>query len=811
MKHSETGVNVTTTNQSAVRSRAYLLALVLLGFGGVLVVGGSHLWALGGSSYYGLAGLAICVSAVLIVFGFRLAVVLFWLMLLATVAWALWESGPDLWALAPRIALPLVFGAWLLTPWTWRKLPRGPPAATLGQAVRGAGVGIVVAVALGVALHAAGTPTADPMYQAGVEAPPAIATRVGHDAADEDWTHWGKDGGGSRFSSLDQIAPRNVGELRLAWIFRFGPAPNGAPATIEGTPLKIDNRVVACSDYNDIVALDAETGQQLWRFLAHVDTTNAIYGHCRGVGYYHVPGASGACAERIITNTIDARLIAVDAADGKLCENFGDHGIVDLRQGLTPAPKGYYYVTSAPTVARGRIIVGGWISDGQWIDSPSGVIRAFDAVTGTLSWAYDAGRPDRPGAPPSGEFYTRATPNSWGPMSADEALGLVYVPTGGTSLDYVGMQRRPFDETLTSSVAALDLETGRPRWTFQTTHHDLWDYDVGSQPVLIDWPGADGPRPALIQPTKRGEIFVLDRRTGQPILPVTEKPVPTRGAAPEERVSPTQPYSDAMPSFRGTPVTETSMWGLTPLDQLWCRIKFREARYDGPLTPPGITPSIAYPGFLGGSNWGSVSVDLDRHLMIVNSNYVGNYVKLIPRAMADAMGVHALGFGGEAKPEAAGISAQAGALYAVNALPFLSPIFAPCQQPPWGRISVVDLVTNKLIWSEPLGTARDSGPLGLPSMLPFRIGVPNLGGSITTRSGLTFIGAAQDNYLRAIDSRTGQVLWRYRLAAGGQATPMTYLSQVSQRQFVVVSAGGHTFLNTRKGDYIYAFALAAKE
>ena len=397
-------------------------------------------------------------------------------------------------------------------------------------------------------------------------------------------------------------------------------------------------------------------------------------------------------------------------------------------------------------------------------------------------------------------------------MSADEALGLVYVATGNSAGDYIGMQRRPFDESWSSAVAALDIETGRPRWKFQTVHHDLWDYDVASQPTLIDWPTPHGMRPALIQPTKRGEFFVLDRATGAPLLPVTEHAVPTRGAVPEERIAPTQPFSDALPSFRGAPVEEKSMWGITPLDQLWCRIKFREARYQGALTPPGLAPSIAYPGFLGGSNWGGVSVDLDRRLLIVNTNHVGNHVQMFTRAEADAMGVQALGIGNtRAKPEASGISPQAGGLYAVRALPFMSPIFAPCQQPPWGRISAVDLVTGKLVWSEPFGTARDSGPLGMASRIPFRIGAPNLGGAVTTRSGLTFIAAAQDNYLRAIDTETGRVLWRARLAAGGQASPMTYRSASSGRQFVAISAGGHTFLNTTKGDYVYGFALPKKQ
>lgn len=798
------------TWRAAIFGRAWIFAAILVASGGYLLWGGYQLWQIGGSPYYVLAGALTCAAGLLAAFGRRQAAAVYWAMLAGTIGWALWESGPDPWALAPRLGGPLVLGLWFLAPWTWRKLPKGRPLAR-SSLVRGAAIGSVAAAVLGLAAHALSTAEpADPLYQAG-EGSRAYAGGGAARPEDGEWLHWGKDPGGTRFSALGQIDRGNVERLQLAWTYRFGPAPNGAPATVAATPLKVADRLYVCSDYNDVAALDAETGREVWRFRANVDTTNAAFGHCRGVAYYRVPDAAGTCAERIYTNTIDARLIALDAQTGKPCAGFGNAGMVDLKRGLTAAPKGYYYVTSAPTIARGRIVLGGWVSDGQWVGSPAGVIRAFDAVTGQLSWAFDAGRPDRRSEPPAGEFYTRATPNAWAPMSADEALGLVYVPTGNAAGDYIGMQRRPFDEAWSSSVAALDIETGRPRWKFQAVHHDLWDYDVASQPTLVDWPTPQGMRPALIQPTKRGEIFVLDRETGAPILPVTERPVPTGGAVPEERIAPTQPFSDALPSFRGPDVEERSMWGITPLDQLWCRIRFREARYQGTLTPPGLTPSISYPGFLGGSNWGGVSVDLDRRLMIVNSNHVGNYVRMIPRAEADALGIQAVGIGNaKPKPEGYGISPQTGGLYAAKALPFMSPVFAPCQQPPWGRISAVDLVTRKLVWSNPLGTARDSGPLGMASHIPFRIGAPNLGGAVTTRSGLTFIAAAQDNYLRAIDTETGKVLWRARLAAGGQATPMTYLSTASNRQFVAIAAGGHAFLNTAKGDYVYAFALPAK-
>lgn len=808
--HPAMSVGQTSATRESILTRAfakpYFLAILLVSIALILLAGGAQLLSLGGSPYYLLAGAATLSCGVLIGRGRRSGAVLYGIFLFATVVWAIAEVGFAGWLLLARLAAPMVVGLWFLTPWTVRRLTpiRYPSWPRLL-------ISMIVAVMIGAACHVLiAVERIDPMYQAGVaaSAPSALVHASAQSStAAGDWSAWGGDAAGTRFSSLDQITPANAQKLELAWTYHFGPAPAGAPASLEVTPIKIGDTVYVCNDYNDIVALDAETGQQRWRFDAKTNVAGATYGHCRGVAYYRVPGASGFCAERIITNTVDARLLAIDKTNGKACTNFGRNGVVDLMEGMSPAPAGYYYVTSAPTIARGRIVLGGWVMDGMMWGEPSGVIRGFDAVSGKLSWAFDVGRPDLPTVPPLGLTYTPSTPNSWAPMSADEELGLVYAPLGGAAPDYAGAQRRPFDNEWSGSVVALDAETGRPRWHFQTTHHDLWDYDVASQPTLIDLPTQQGIRAALIQPTKRGELFVLDRATGEPIAPVTEHKAPQGGTAPGERASPTQPYSDTLPSFRGPDMTETDMWGVTPLDQMWCRIKFRQARYEGPLTPPGLTPSISFPGFLGGMNWGGVSIDRDRNLLIVNTNYVGNYVRLLKREEADKRGARAVGVGAPPSPEGQFIQPQLGTPFAVESLPFLSPLFAPCQAPPWGRISAVDLVSKKLVWSHPIGTARDSGPLGLPSMLPFKIGTPNLGGSVVTRGGVIFISATQDKFLRAIETTTGKELWRGRLPQAGQATPMTYLSPKSGRQFVVTASGGHAFLGTTPGDAIYAYAL----
>lgn len=779
------------------RRRPWLTMLLLAAFGLVLAIGGVRLLSLGGSAYYLLAGLGLLGVAALLYRRRRDALWLYGALLVATVGWAVWEVGADVWALVPRLAAPLAGGVWLLLPWVRRSLSRDVSRA--GPLMLG------LAGLLGLGLGLAGllrSPAIDPMYAPDGDAV-AAGVRLAPLPEDGDWRNYGNDPGGTRFSTASQLTPANVKGLEVAWTYRLGPAPEGY-VTFEATPLKVGDTVYICTGYNDVIALDAETGRERWRFRADVDLADVAAMTCRGVAWYRAPDAA-VCPERILANTLDARLIALDAKTGRRCPDFGTNGEVSLLAGMGEVTKGYYYATSAPTVVRGKVVLGGWVTDGQYWGEPSGVIRAFDARTGALAWAFDMGRPDRTGAPGPGEEYTRSTPNSWAPMSADEELGMVYAPTGNATPDYFGAQRRPFDDAHTSAVVALDAETGRPRWVFRTAYHDVWDYDVGSQPTLLDLPGPNGPVRALAQATKRGEIFLLDRVTGKPLAKVEDRPAPQAGAVPEERLSPVQPYSVGMPSFRGRDLTEAMMWGLTPVDQLWCRIRFREARYEGPMTPPGLTPSITSPGYLGGMNWGGVSIDRDRNLLLVSTNHVANYTRLLTRAEVDRRGL---------KPRRPGSNEfvggpvpQVNTPYGAETGAFLSPLGVPCQQPPYGRLSAVDLTTRKLVWTQPLGTARDSGPLGIASGLPVTMGVPNLGGAITTRGGLTFIGATQDRYLRAFETASGRLLWESRLPAGAQATPSSYVSPASGRQMVVVAAGGSGLMQSKQGDYLIAFAL----
>jgi len=416
-------------------------------------------------------------------------------------------------------------------------------------------------------------------------------------------------------------------------------------------------------------------------------------------------------------------------------------------------------------------------------------------VSGKQLWSWDAGRHDTGAALQPGETYTRGSPNAWSLFSADEKLGLVYIPTGNPSPDHFGGLRSPDMDRYGSSVVALDVATGKVRWSFQTVHHDLWDYDVASQPVLADLPMDGKIVPALIQATKQGEIFLLDRRDGHPLRPVEERPVPG-GSVPGERYSPTQPVSHALPSLVPPVMREADMWGATPLDQLWCRIAFRKLRYLGRFTPPSLDNSLIFPGNNGIMNWGSVAVDQARGILIVPTSYMPLTLQLIPRDQAPVSDRIVL----EGR---AAISPMKGTPYAVRTeRPFVSPLGVPCNAPPWGQLTAIDLKTRQILWQRPLGTTADHAPLGIP--VP---GVFNQGGAIATQGGLVFIGATLDDYLRAFDLKTGKEVWKGRLPAGGQALPMTYVSPRTGKQYVVIAAGGHGFMNTTMGDYVVAYSL----
>lgn len=807
---------------------AALLALIGL----VLVAGGIWLITLSGSWYYLLAGIGLILSAFFIFAGRTAGVWIYLAVYVLTWLWAVWEVGFDGWALLPRVFAPSILAvlALLCLPALSRHerrlaaIPERDPTAPVNRRAILSPAGARLATSAGVVIVLLLTGVMGLNLAEGATGPmqmPAAATSAAPaDAVSgADWTAWGGTYKALRYSSLDQITPENVGRLQRVWTYRTGDMPDAQTAgkySPENTPLKVGDRLYLCSAKNIVIALDAATGKEVWRYDPKVPDAAIPYGAtCRGVVYYRSPSATAGsvCANRIIEGTLDARLIAVDAEDGKPCSDFGKDGAVDLSEGIGETVPGWYGNVAAPTIVRGIVVMGAQVQDGQAADAPSGVIRGYDAVTGKLAWAWDMGHPDWHGAPPPpGETYTRGTPNMWTSAAGDEALGYVYIPLGNAANDYYGAARSKVEDEYNSSVVAIDVTTGKPVWHFQTVHHDLWDYDLGSQPTLVDLQVNGATVPALIQPSKQGEIYVLDRRTGKSLFPVEERKAPTGGIEPE-RLSPTQPYSGyasvAFPRLR-----EADMWGMSPLDQMWCRIQFRAATYDGEYTPPHLDNEyLEYPGYNGGSDWGSVAVDPERGILVANYNNMANYNRLIPRAEADALGLRPINApkksDGGPHNAATGYNEygpQAGAPVAIRDNPgWRSFTGLLCTRPPYGGIRAIDLATGKTIWDRPLGEALNNGPFGIPSMLPIDIGTPNNGGAVLTKSGLIFIAAATDDLIRAIDIRTGKVLWTDKLPAGGQATPMTF--EVGGRQYIGFMAGGHHFMGTPIGDYVLAYAL----
>ncbi|MHC1480799.1 membrane-bound PQQ-dependent dehydrogenase, glucose/quinate/shikimate family [Frateuria aurantia] len=795
------------------RGRALLAVLILL-LGIVELAGGGWLVVLGGSWYYLLCGAALVVTAWLLLRARPAAVGLYLAIYVVTALWTIWESGTDYWGWVPRMAVPTVLGFFVALSLPGLRGGGSRPAARGLAAVFA--VIFVVAAGLAFVPYHVTTPTGTSPDTPLVA---VAASSQGPQQPDSDWQVYGRDKDATRYSPLAQINAANVSGLKRAWTFRTGDLPPKGKVNkwaAETTPIKVGDAVYLCSATDDIIRLDPATGRQVWRYRSGVKYESVPYtAACRAVVHYistQTP-AGQACHTRIIESTLDERLIAVDADTGQPCEGFGVHGQVDLMKGMGESVPGFVAEPAPPPIVDGVIVTNQEVLDGQRRWAPSGVIRGYSAEDGKFLWAWDVKRPGQHGEPPPGQSYSRGTPNSWTAMIGDDALGLVYVPTGNSAADYYSALRSPEENKVSSSVVAIDVHSGEPRWVFQTVHKDVWDYDIGSQPTLMDYPGADGQAvPALLMPTKRGQTFVLDRRTGTPLSRVEERPAPDDTVIKSDPRAPTQPWSVDMPRLGFPDLTEAKMWGITPIDQLACRIKFRRARYDGEFTAPSLTrPWIEYPGYNGGSDWGSVAYDPGTGVLIANWNNTPMYDQLLTREQANAMGLKSIddptykpGGGG-----AEGAGAQADTPYGVNVNPFmLAATQMLCNEPPYGMITAIDMHTHKVLWQRPLGTARANGPGGLPTFMPVQIGTPNNGGPIITAGGLAFVAAATDNLIRAIDIKTGKVVWSDVLPAGGQATPMTYAYQ--GRQYLVIMAGGHHFMKTPPGDYVIAYALPAQ-
>jgi len=779
------------------RVLAKILGWVLALLGGFFAVAGGYLALLGGSPYYVLTGLAMILSGALIGRGDPRGRWLYVAIWVATLIWAIWEVGLDPLQLVPRVVAPTVLLILVILPWliatmrTHRARTRAMPAA----------LGIIALMMAVPVLRTRPAEAQDPALPIAGQPP------VG------DWTDYGGTLSGQRYSALSQITPDNVGKLELAWTQRTGDLPDRAESVehkreyhSEATPIQIGDTLYTCTPHSIVQAIDATTGRTKWSWKDQVSRQGNSYLVCRGVAFYQAP-AGTPCPRRIFAPTFDARMMALDADTGQPCPGFGTNGAIDLRQNMGVSGPADQISTSPPVVANGRLIVGERIVDNVNRNIPSGVVRAYDPVTGAGIWAWDVGRsPDAIPPLPAGETYTRGTPNVWGAMTADPANGLVYLGTGNASPDYWIGWRRPFDDRFGTSIVALEIATGKLRWVRQLVHRDMWDMDIPIGPSLFDYRAPNGQTiPALIQTTKMGQVYFLNRLTGAPITPIVERPARLDGATPGVKVSPTQPWSVGLPSFTPPAPTEKSTWGATPIDQLFCRIDIRRAQGTGIYQPTGLKPIIGHPAFDGVTDWGGAALDPVRQVFTVNTMEMPFKIWLMRRDDPRVKAYMAKKKGGENAREP-NLQTQYNTPYVAVVAAWIGVFGAPCNAPPWGHLTAVDLNTKKVVWKKVLGTAQDTGLFGSHLGVPIKTGVPNLGGSIITASGLVFIGATTDQYLRAYDLKSGKVLWRARLPAGAQATPMTYRGR-DGRQYVVITAGGHGALGTRYGDYTMAFAL----
>ncbi len=782
-------------------------------FGLTLLTLGIKLFILDGSLYYAIAGLTLLVTGALLIIQRAAAIGIYAAFLLGSTVWSLAETGLDWWQLVPRLSLWFVLGLLLWLPWFRKPLVQNDPSP---KATSLLGLSVILAGTCAIATQF--TSYGDVSGDLGRDS--TEMTSAAPTQPDGEWQSYGRTEFGERYSPLKQITTANVGKLTEAWRIRTGDMPTDkdpVELTNQNTPLKVNGMLYACTAHSKVLALDPDTGKEIWRYDPKIQGPNGNdfrgWAHmtCRGVSYYDEANYSKSdatstpavlstagqavathCSRRLFLPTADARLIALNADTGKICEDFGDKGVVNLRANIGKFTPGGYYSTSPAAITRNLVIIGGHVTDNESTDEPSGVIRAFDVHDGHLVWNWDAGNPDDTTPIAEGKFYTRNSPNMWSLASVDEKLGLVYLPLGNQMPDQWGGKRTPESEKFSAGTFALDVDTGKLKWNYQFTHHDLWDMDVPAQPSLIDLKPPSGVRHALIQPTKQGSLYVLDRATGQPIVPIEEINVP-KGAAEGDYSAPTQARSAL--NMLPPELNEKAMWGVTPFDQLLCRIQFKSLRYEGQYTAPSTQGSIIYPGNVGVFNWGAVSIDPVRQMLFASPNYMAFVSKLVPRAQVDA--------NSKRESETSGVQPNTGAPYAVIMHPLMSPFGVPCQAPSWGYVAGVDLITNKVIWRHKNGTSRDSSPIPLNLTL----GVPSMGGSMVTAGGVGFLSGTLDQYIRAYDVKNGNKLWESRLPAGGQSTPMTYTGK-DGTQYVLSVVGGHGSLGTKMGDYIIAYKLS---
>jgi quinoprotein glucose dehydrogenase len=604
------------------------------------------------------------------------------------------------------------------------------------------------------------------------------------------WEHWGGDRGGQRFSPLAQITPANVGELVRAWDFHTGDMEARPPALMartkfEATPLFVEDSLIFCTAFNEVIALDPGTGAQKWRYDPKISSSQRPGNRyvCRGVAYWVDERAAegAACRARIFMGTNDYRVIALDAKSGVPCADFGSNGEVKIEIGKPLVWPGEFQITSAPVVSRGVVVVGSSIADNVRVDAPLGTVRAFDARSGAVRWSFD---------PLIHDGIVAGHANVWAPMSSDEGRGLIFLPTSSPSPDFFG-GARPGNNAYANSVVALRSETGELAWSFQTVHHDVWDYDLPAQPTLARIDTGAGMRDVVIQPTKQGFVFVLDRDTGKPVWPVEERSVP-QGGAEGEQLSPTQPFPTHVPALMPQRFSADDLFRPLPrFGRPACEEKLGALRNEGLYTPPSTQGTLEFPMTGGGVNWGGAAFDPVNQILYANTSYAIHIIKLIPRAEAE----------GFKPPPGTDFGPQQGAPFAMTRVVAMSPLGMLCNKPPWGAMVAVDLKAGKILWRSSVGTTEDRAPLGMA----FNWGTPLVNGVAVTAGGLVFTGA-MDAYLRAFDARSGAELWQGRLPVPGVANPMSYLWK--GEQYVAIAAGGHSESGATIGDSVVAFRLA---
>ncbi|MGN6459225.1 MAG: membrane-bound PQQ-dependent dehydrogenase, glucose/quinate/shikimate family, partial [Achromobacter mucicolens] len=686
----------------------FVLGACILAAGLFFGYQGARLVALDGSWYFVICGVVLAISGIQIARRRASGGLLYALALIGTAIWAVAEVGLQFWPLVSRVLVFAGFGILVALSQPLLRRAQNQPASPAPSRIAAA----VLALAFIATVAGMFVPHA-PLSQGETLALKPVAPGQ----EQKDWAHYGNTAGGTRFAALDQITRDNVKDLQVAWTYRTGDtpvSPGGGGAEDQQTPLQIGNRVFLCTPHNNVIALDATTGKELWK--VEINAKQKKWMRCRGLAYFDIdapleqPTVEGAtpvkavsldagaiCRRRILMNSVTPELIALDADTGAFCADFGKAGRVDLRAGMGKgADKGEYYPTSAPTLAGTTIVIGGRVADNVSTDMPGGVVRGFDVITGELRWAFDPGNPQDKAAPADGQTYARSTPNVWAPMSYDAQSNTVFMPVGSAAVDLWGVKHTALDRKYGASVLAVDASTGQEKWVYQTVHDDLWDFDVPMQPTFADFP-VDGKNvPALVFGTKAGQIFVLDRQTGKPLTRVEERKVPA-GNIPGETYSPTQPFSVGMPSIGANDLKESDMWGATPFDQLLCRIHFKSKRYTGLFTPPGTDASLNLPGSLGGMNWGGISIDPVNGYLFINDMRVGLEVQLVEA------GANAKKSDGNEAAAIQGPVALAGTPYAINAkVRFMSPLEIPCQAPPFGTLTAVDLKTQKMVWQVPV-------------------------------------------------------------------------------------------------------------